>query len=142
MALASGVVDSFKAELFRAIHDFGSDTIKMALYQSSASLGPTTTAYTATGEASGTGYSAGGATLSTPTITSSGGISWVDFDNPSWSGASFTARGAMIYNSTKANRAVMILDFGFDRAFTSGSNTVTLPANDYNTALIRIGSPR
>lgn len=140
MAIIGGVTDSFKAELFRRIHDFGSDTFKLALY--SDGLGPDTTEYTSTNEVSGTGYSAGGQTLGATTIVQSGAVSYVDIPDASWPGASFSARGGLIYNSTRGNRSVMVLDFGLERAFTSSSNTVVFPVATANTALLRIGVPR
>lgn len=142
MPVIGGTVDSFKQELFHAIHDFGSDVFKIALYDNDANIGPTTTAYTATDEVSGTGYSAGGATLTISTIGMAQGVSWADISDVSWPGASFTARAGLIYNSTRANRAVMVLDFGIPRVFTSTSNTIVFPAAGANTAVLRLGYPR
>lgn len=136
MAIIQTQCTSFKAELYAGVHDLTTDTLKMALYEASADLGAATTAYTATGEISGAGYTAGGVTLTGVSIGSSGGTAWVTFDNPSWTGASFTARGALIYNSSKANRAIAVLDFGADRT-TTGTFTVTLPVASATTALIR-----
>jgi hypothetical protein len=136
MAIIQTQCTSFKAELYAGVHDLTTDTLKMALYEASADLGVATTAYTATGEISGAGYTAGGVTLTGVSIGSSGGTAWVTFDNPSWTGASFTARGALIYNSSKANRAIAVLDFGADRT-TTGTFTVTLPVASATTALIR-----
>lgn len=141
-SIISGATDSFKTELLRAIHDFGTDTFKIALYDSTADLGPSTTVYTTTGEVSGTGYTAGGATLAGVALTTSQGVSMVDWTDPAWAGASFTARAAMIYNATNANRAVIILDFGSNRVFTSASNTITFPTPLATSALIRIGVSR
>jgi hypothetical protein len=136
MAIIQTQCTSFKAELYAGVHDLTTDTLKMALYEASADLGAATTTYTATGEISGAGYTAGGVTLTGVSIGSSGGTAWVTFDNPSWTGASFTARGALIYNSSKANRAIAVLDFGADRT-TTGTFTVTLPVASTTTALIR-----
>jgi hypothetical protein len=108
----------------------------MALYTSAASLGADTTVYTLTGETSGTGYSAGGEILTNVQVLLSGTTAYVTFDNPAWPGSSFVARGALIYNSTKADRAIAVLDFGSDK--TAGPNfTVQLPAASATTALIR-----
>ncbi len=115
------------------------DTLKMALYTALSDIGPLTTAYTTTNEITGTGYTAGGevvtgATISTDTQT---GTVYVDFADVSWPGANFTARGALIYNVTRSNKSVAVLDFGSDKTFTSTNNTVTMPANTATTALIR-----
>lgn len=141
MAILQGLCTSFKTELLTGTHDFTAstgDTFKIALYTSSATLGPSTTAYTTTGEVSGTGYSAGGATLSQVTPTSSGTTALVDFADVTWSTATITARGALIYNSSKSNRAVMVLFFGTDRSTTAADFTVTMPSPTATEALIRI----
>lgn len=130
---------SFKVELFQAIHDFVNDIFKVALYSSSATLNADTTAYSSSGEISGTGYSAGGIAVSGITISSADNIAYIDFDDPSWTNASFTARGALLYNSSKANRAVGVLDFGADKtAVTTRPFTLVLPAATSSTAIIRI----
>lgn len=118
------------------------DTLYMALYTAFSDIGQTTTAYTTDNEITGTGYTAGGvqvtgATLSTETTGPNAGTVYVNFDNVSWPGASFTARGALIYNVTQSNKSVAVLDFGSDKTFTSTNNTVTMPANTATTALIR-----
>jgi hypothetical protein len=108
----------------------------MALYTSAASLGADTTAYTLTGETSGTGYSAGGEILTNVQVLLSGTTAYATFDNPAWPGSSFVTRGALIYNFTKANRAIAVLDFGSDK--TAGPNfTVQLPVASATTAVIR-----
>jgi hypothetical protein len=136
MALVQTLCSSFKQESWLAIHDLDTDTLKMALYTSAASLGADTTAYTLTGETSGTGYTAGGEILTNVQVLLSGTTAYVTFDNPAWPGSSFVARGALIYNSTKADRAIAVLDFGADK--TAGPNfTVQLPAASATTALIR-----
>lgn len=127
---------SFKAECYQGIHDLLNDTIKMALYISTAELGASTTAYTATGETSGTGYSAGGEVMSGVTINTDGSTAYVNFSNVVWNPAAFTARGALIYNASKANRAIAVLDFGADKTPTT-TFTVTMPANTASSALIR-----
>lgn len=134
------VCTSFKVECFKAIHDFTAttgDTFKIALYDSTASLGPDTTAYTTTGEVSGTGYSAGGITLTSVTPTSSGYTAICDFADATFSTVTLTARGALIYNSTKSNRAVAVLDFGIDRTKTAENFVVTFPSADSDNAIIR-----
>ena len=141
MAISQAMPTSFKQELLTATHDFsnpGGDTFKIALYTSSASLDATTTAYSVTNEVSGTGYTAGGNTLTSPVISLDGTTAIVDFDNTTWTSATITARGALIYNSSKANRAIAVLDFGADKTSTDGDFTVTMPAAAAATALIRI----
>lgn len=114
------------------------DTLYMALYTGFSDIGPTTTVYTTTNEISGTGYTAGGVLITGATIASdSNGVVYVNFDNVSWPGASFTARGALIYNTSNANASIAVLDFGADKIFSSTNNTVTMPANMATTALIR-----
>jgi hypothetical protein len=136
MALVQTLCSSFKQESWLGIHDLDTDTLKMALYTSAASLGADTTAYTLTGETSGTGYTAGGEILTNVQVLLSGTTAYVTFDNPAWPGSSFVTRGALIYNFTKANRAIAVLDFGADK--TAGPNfTVQLPAASATTALIR-----
>lgn len=142
MAITQSLCTSFKVELLDGVQDFTAgtgDTFKMALYTSSATLGPTTTVYSATNEISGTGYTAGGNTLSvSQSPTSSGTTAFLSFTNTTWTGASFTCRGAMIYNSTKANRAVAIFDFGSDKTVLSGTFTIEFPVADATSAVIRI----
>ena len=130
---------SYKAELLGAVHDMDSDVFYIALYTSSAVLSAATTVYAATNEvASGGGYTTGGNILSGAAITLSGTTAFVDFDNSTWTAATITARGALIYNSTKANKAVAVLDFGSDKASTAGSFVVIMPTPDATNALIRI----
>lgn len=142
MSLIAGATDSFKEELFRLIHDFAFDTFKIALYQDGSNIGPGTEVYTTSGEVTGTGYSAGGQALTVASIQSSQGVSYVDFSDVSWPGANFTARGALIYNSSKSNRSVLIMDFGVPRLFSSTSNTVVFPVPDRDNAILRIGYVR
>ena len=131
---------SFKTQLFGGEHDLDTDTIKMALYTSSASLDASTTAYTTSNEvsSSGTNYTAGGNTLTSPVITSSGTTAYVDFADSTWSNASFTARGALIYNASKSNKAIAVLDFGADKTATAGDFVVQMPTADASNALLRI----
>jgi hypothetical protein len=112
--------------------------LKIALYTSAAILGPDTTVYTTVGETSGTGYTAGGITLTNVTVNSGNGIAYVDFDNPSWAGASFTARGALIYNSSKSNKSMFVLDFGTNQTANNENFVLDLPANNPTFALIKL----
>lgn len=138
MAITQAMCTSFKTELLGGVHDLDTDTIKIALFTSSATLGAATTAYSTTNEVSGTGYTAGGNTLAGATITSSGTTAIVDFDNTTWASSTITARGAMIYNSSKANRAIAILDFGSDKTSTDGDFTIQFPVADAANAILRI----
>jgi hypothetical protein len=136
MALVQTLCSSFKQESWLGIHDLDTDVLKMALYTSAASLGADTTVYTATGEVSSMGYTAGGQVLLNVQVLLSGTTAYVTFDNPAWTGVSFTARGALIYNTSKADRAIAVLDFGADKV--AGPNfTVQLPTPTATTALIR-----
>ena len=138
MAITQAMCTSFKEDLFNKIQDLEADTIKIALYTSSAILGAATTAYSATNEISGTGYTAGGETLTSATVATSGTTAYVDFDNPEWTTATFTARGALIYNDTTAgDNSVAVLDFGGDFTVSSGTFRVMFPAPGA-TAIIRI----
>jgi hypothetical protein len=138
MAITQAMCTSFKEDLFNKIQDLEADTIKIALYTSSATLGAATTAYSATNEISGTGYTAGGETLTSATVATSGTTAYVDFDNPEWTTATFTARGALIYNDTTAgDNSVAVLDFGGDFTVSSGTFRVVFPAPGA-TAIIRI----
>ena len=139
MAIQQGLTNSFKQEMLQAGQNIITDTLYMALYTAFSDIGPLTTVYSTTNEVTGTGYTAGGvevtgAVLSTDTQT---GTVYVNFDNVSWPGANFIARGALIYNVTQSNKSVAVLDFGSDKTFSSTSNTVTMPANTATTALIR-----
>lgn len=138
MAITQAMCSSFKQELLGGIHDLDTDTLKIALYTSAATLDASTTAYTATNEVVGSGYTAGGNTLTGAAISLDGTTAIVDFDNTTWAAATITARGALIYNSSKANRAVAVLDFGADKTSTVGDFTVTMPAPAAATAILRI----
>lgn len=126
---------SFKAELYQGVHNLLTDNIYIALYTSSASLDQNTTVYTSVGEVVDAAYTTGGQRLLGVTVNSSGYTAYVSFNNPSWSGA-ITARGALIYNKSKGNKAIAVLDFGADKTSTM-TFTVTLPANTADSAIIR-----
>jgi len=139
MSIHQGQTNIFKQDILQAGQNLLTDTLYMALYTGFATIGPTTTAYTTSDEVTGTGYDAGGVVITGVTINTdvNSGIVYVNFDNVSWPGASFTARGALIYNSTKSGKSIAVLDFGSDKIFSSTSNTVTMPVNAASTALIR-----
>ena len=114
------------------------DTMKIALYTNLATLDSTTTAYTSSGEVVGTGYVAGGNTLTGNAISYSGTTAWITFNNSNWTVSTITARGALIYDSTRANAAIAVLDFGSDKTSTASTFTVQMPIAGATTALIRI----
>ena len=134
--IVQGQTTSFKKELYEAIHNFTTDTFKIALYTANASLSQDTLIYTVTGEITGTGYTATGQALVSPVVSSAEGVAYISFNNISWPTSSFTTRGALIYNSSKANRSVAVLDFGSDKVTTS-TFTITFPVNTATSALIR-----
>jgi len=136
MSIVQGQTTSFKKELYEGIHDLLTDTLKMALYTASADLNQDTTVYSATNEITGTGYSAGGNVVTGATVSSSGTTAYVNFSNVIWDPASFTARCALLYNSSKANRSIAVLDFGSDKT-TSSKFTVVMPVDSATTALLR-----
>ncbi len=139
---------SFLLELLKGTHDFVNDTFKLALYEDTASLGPDTTAYTATGECSGTGYTAGGFTLAVasgfPKLNevadggTPGRIALLDFDNISPT-VTINARAALLYNSTKSNKAILVRDFGRTVSKTAETLTITWPQPDVSKAIIKLG---
>lgn len=135
----SSVTNSFENQLFLAVHDFTTDVIKIALYTSSATIDNSTTVYSATNEVSGTGYTAGGNTLA-PTVTQIGNYAVLDFADTSWTSASFTCRGALVYNSSKSNKSIFVLDFGTNKTVTAGTLTIQFPTADVNNAIAVISS--
>jgi len=143
MAITQAMATSFKVGLLDGVFDFGTGTtqvFKIALYTASANLDSTTTAYTTSNEVTGTGYTAGGNTLVVSQVpTSTGTTAFLDFADSTWSSATITARGALIYlaNGT-TNPAVCVLDFGSDKTSTNGNFTVIFPAADASNAIIRI----
>ena len=147
MSFFQTATTSFKVELPQGVHNFGPtspDTFKIALYTAAADLNAATAAYTTTGEIVGNGYAAGGNELVisvTPTSGNNSGnvqTAYWSFENSTWSGASFTARGALIYNATKGNKSVVVLDFGSDKTVSNNTFQVVFPAADANSAIIRI----
>ena len=138
MAIAQTMCSSFKQQLFLAQHDLSTDILKMALYTSAASLGPETTVYSVSREVVGAGYTAGGTVLSGATVLLADTTAYVDFNDAVWPAATLTARGALIYNSSKANKAVAVLDFGADKTTAAKTFTVQMPPNTGSSALLRI----
>jgi hypothetical protein len=134
------ICNSFKVEVFRAIHDFTTgtgDTFKIALYTTASTIGASTTVYSTTNEAVGTGYTAGGANLTSVTPTLIGNTMVIDFADVTISTVTLTYRRALIYNSTKANRAVAVFDFGSDRVISGGNLIIQMPIPDASSAILR-----
>lgn len=133
---------SFKKEILEGVHNFknsGGSTFKLALYTNSASFTAATTAYTTSNEVSGSGYSAGGGTLTRVDPTTSSTTAYTDFSDLTFSSATITARGALIYNdSASGDPSVVVLDFGADKVSTSGDFTIVFPTADSSNAIIRI----
>lgn len=147
MTIAQTATTSFKVELLQAVHNFGPtspNTFKVALYTAAANLGATTTVYTTSNEVTGAGYTAGGNTLvisTSPTASNNtGGVptAYASFTNSSWTNATFTARGALIYNSTQGNKSVAVLDFGSDKTVNNDTFQIIFPTPDANSAIVRI----
>jgi hypothetical protein len=150
VALSQTLTTSFKVEILDGIHNFGTgvirattaaDTFKIALYTTLATLDSTTTVYTTDNEVTGTGYTAGGNTLvisQVPTSTNTETVAWLNFQNSAWPSATFSAAGALIYNSTQGNKAVAVLNFGGTKTATNQTFTVTFPASTSSAAIIRI----
>lgn len=149
MSVAQTATTSFKVELLQAVHNFGPtspNTFKCALFTAAANIGPTTTVYTSGmgGEVVGTGYVAGGNTLTISQSPTAGNNSlliptaYISFANTSWPNASFTVRGALIYNSTQGNKSVAVLDFGADKTVSGDTFTIIFPTPDANSAIVRI----
>jgi hypothetical protein len=142
MAITQAMCTSFKQEILVAEHNFTAttgNTMRAALYTSSATMSAGTTAYATTNEVSGTGYTAAGNALTNVTPTTSSTTALTDFADTTWSTATITARGALIYNDThSSNAAVLVLDFGADKTSTAGDFTIVFPAADASNAIIRI----
>jgi len=139
MAITQAMCTQFKRDVMLGLHDLDSDTIKIALYTSSASLGAATTAYTTSGEVtSGGGYTTGGETLASASVINNGTSGCFDATDPEWTSATFTARGAMIYNDTESDLAIAILDFGGDFTVAGGTFKIVFPAQTASNAIVRI----
>lgn len=138
MAITQAMCSSFKQQILLGEHDLDTDVIKLALFTSAATLSAATTAYSTSDEVVGTGYTAGGNTLTGATVSLSGTTAYVDFSDTTWATATITARGALMYNSSKSNKAIAVLDFGADKTSTAGDFTVQFPTNDASSAIVRI----
>jgi hypothetical protein len=147
MAITQTATTSFKVELLQAVHNFGPtspNTFKIALYTGAANIGASTTAYTTTGEVSGPGYTAGGNTLTITVSPTSGTnsqnvvVAYISFADTSWASATFTARGALIYNATQGNKSVAVLNFGADKTVNNDTFQIIFPTPDANSAIVRI----
>ena len=141
MAISSAICTSFKQELLVGTHNFtnsSGNSFKLALYSSSANLGAATTAFTTTGQASGTNYSSGGSALTNVTPFATGTTAVCDFNDLTFSNATITARGCLIYNDTQSDKAVCAVDFGGDKTSTAGDFTVVFPTPTATGAIIRL----
>lgn len=147
MAILQTATTSFKVQLLQAVHNFGPtspNTFKVALYTAAANLGADTTIYSTTNEVTGTGYTAGGNTLTISISPTSGNNSlsiptaYISFANTSWTNATFTARAALIYNATQGNKSVAVLDFGSDKTVSNDTFQIIFPTPDANSAIVRI----
>ena len=140
MAIVQSMASSFKQQILLGEHDLDTDVIKIALYTSAASLGPSTTQYSTPdpNEVVGTGYTIGGNILTGTTVSLSGTTAYVDFSDTTWAASTITARAALIYNSSKSNKAIAVLDFGSDKTTTANNFTIQFPANDASSAVVRI----
>jgi len=136
MALTQTMTTSFKAELPQAVHNLLSNSIKIALYTSAATLNADTTVYTTSNEVVASGYTAGGNVLTGVTINTANNVAYISFNNPVFN-AALTARGALIYNATAGNKSVAVLDFGADKT-SAATFTITLPTNTSDSAILRI----
>jgi hypothetical protein len=137
MAITQAMCTSFKSEILQEGHQLATDTIKIALYTSSASLDATTTAYSTSNEISGTGYTAGGVTLTSAAVSTTGTTAHFDADDPTWTSATFTANGALIYNDSNSDKAIAVLAFGGDFTVAGGTFKIVFPAAG-STGIIRI----
>ena len=141
MAISTAFCTSFKQGLMQGLHNFdnpGGNTFKIALYTSTATLGASTTAYSATNEVTGTGYTAGGNTLTSVTPTTSGTTAYTDFADTTWASSTITANGALIYNANATNASCVVLAFGSDKSSSNGDFTIVFPTANATDAIIRI----
>ena len=147
MSITQGVCNIFFSDLMKGLYDLTTGTaqdFKCALYTSDAELGPTTSAYTATNEVSGTGYTAGGVSLTVANLTGGASypVAFMDFDDATWAGSTITARGALVYNNTLAGKnAMFTLDFGSDRSSSSSTFRVKFPGDNASDAILRLTAP-
>ena len=148
MAISQTATTSFKVQLLQAVHNFGPttpNTFKIALYTAYANIGANTTAYSINNEVSGTGYTAGGNTLTISVSPTSGNNSssvptaYISFGNSQWTNATFTCRGALVYNDSVVGKpSVAVLDFGADKTVSNDTFNVIFPPPDANNAIVRI----
>ena len=138
MAITQAMCTQFKRDVMLGLHDLDSDTIKIALFTSSATLNATTTAYATTNEISGAGYTAGGVALASASVINNSTSGCFDATDPEWTSATFTARGALIYNDTESDLAIAVLDFGGDFTVAGGTFKIVFPAQTASNAIIRI----
>ena len=140
MAITSGISISFRSQIMLGEHDLDTDSIKLALYTNAASLSDGTTIYTTSNEVVGTGYSAGGVVLTGIDVTTDSSVAVVSITDAVVTASTITARGALIYNASQANKAIAVFDFGADKSSTAGDFTIQFPAAAAATAIIRIKS--
>jgi len=147
MSILQTATTSFKVQLLQAVHNFGptsADTYKIALYNGNADINAGTTVYTTSNEITGTGYTAGGNTLTISVYPTSAynqsavSTAYISFENTSWTNATFTCRAALIYNVTQGNKSVAVLDFGADKTVSNDTFTIIFPTPDANSAIVRI----
>jgi hypothetical protein len=134
----AGLTTSFKLQLLQGVHNFDTDTFKIALYGPAAVLDADTTIYTTTDEVTSAGYTAGGIALVVETVSSGNGTGYVSFVSPVWYGTTFTVRGALIYNSSKSNKSVGVLNFGLNQTTLTQDFEIRFPSDNPETALIRV----
>lgn len=146
MAITTNAIcNSFKREILQATHNFGTTSgtgnkFKISMYTTTATLGASTTSYTATGQVSSSGYTAGGKALVNSGTSLASAVAITNFANVSWTGVTLSARGALIYNTSASNKAVCVLDFGGTKVATAGTFTIQFPAYTTSAAIIRIGN--
>jgi hypothetical protein len=137
MTIKQTLTTSFKQQILLGEHNLATDTIKLALYTAFANLGDDTQVYDTANEVVGTGYTAGGKTMTGVTVSTNGKTAFVDFDDAQWVGANFTARGGLLYNASKGNKSIAVVNFGSDKTCTT-TFSVQMPANTAQSALLRI----
>ena len=138
MAITQALCVAFKEDLMSPGANLEANTLKLALYTNAATLNENTASYSATNEVSGTGYSAGGATLTNVAVTTDGNVAIFDADNVAFANATITAQAALIYNNSNSNSAICVLDFGSNKSSTNGTFEIQFPTADASNALIRI----